>query len=94
MRSDLTSPLLPLLDADAPHDAGWLDAFGRACQDCIVRIDSLRASIDQSDRDLAISLDAVRNCLDWAIHEHCTVDEAHALVQRVVDILKSVSALV
>ena len=50
--------------------------------------------MNHDDRDLQISLDAVRNCLDWATREPCTVHEAQALVVRVVEILKSVTALV
>lgn len=93
MPSDLSSPLLALLDKDASRDPAWLDAFAHACRDCMLQIDSLKASMDGTDRDLVISLDAVRNCLEWATRERCSVDEAHALVQRVLEILKSVTAL-
>jgi hypothetical protein len=94
MPSDLSSPLLALLDQDASRDPGWLDSFAQACRDCIGQIDALKASMNHDDRDLQISLDAVRNCLDWATREPCTVDEAQALVVRVVEILRSVTALV
>lgn len=94
MPSNLSAPLIAVLDLDSQHDTAWLNAFNNACTQCVEQIDILRPTLEMADRDVRICLDAVRNCLDWATNEVCSVAEAHALIHRVLDIISSISETV
>ena len=94
MLSDLAAPLVAVLNLDDRSESSWLAAFHQACADCIVQIDNLRQSMSQVDREVGVCLDVIRNSLDWARSETCSVSEAQAMLQRVLQILESIAETV
>lgn len=94
MQIEIAAPLVAVLDLDVRQEASWLKAFDLACTDCIEQVNRLRQSMVVVDRDVNVCLDVICNSLDWASHEARTVDEAHAVLLRVVEVADSIARLV